>query len=93
MLFRSGTSYGTSGKVTIAKGFGDLKTRIVTTHEIGHATKSFFEREYFGGNTNPGPWRDHTSSKTGLMYPYAYPVGGDKFIPEEEKILKGGKYP
>ena len=83
-----GKSHGT-GKVTIPRYMDNPTTRLVTAHEVGHATRSFFKREYFGGTVYS---EDHTSSPTGLMYPTILPDGGTQFNKEEQEILKGKKF-
>jgi hypothetical protein len=50
-------------------------------HEVGHATKSFFERQDFGAD------KDH-SDAPGLMDPYG---SQPAFTGNEKKILRGIK--
>ena len=86
-----GTSYNSSGnqkkitvpRITNSSGVIDnLDTRVSIVHEVGHASKYFFERASFGSGDHLG--------MPGLMDP---PGSTNKFNSTEEKILKGGKHP
>jgi len=86
-----GTSYE-EGKITIPRitdstgAINNVRTRVATTHEITHGTRSFFHRANIRNDNPVDPDNDHSSSNTGLMDPTASQF---QFNQQECKILKG----